>query len=462
MVYVGSEDGKLYAFAVGCRHDGGTCSPLWTATTGNNGVSSPAVANGVVYVGSGGTYPAYANKLNAFAVGCASGGGSCTPLWTANTSSGIGDPAVANGVVYVGSGGDRYAFAVGCASGGATCTPLWTSSTAGGGSSFAVANGVVYVGGDKLYAYALPAAATLAVSGVPSPYAAGAVHSVTVTAKDAHGNIAVGYRGTIHFTSTDGHAVMPADYTFMAGDAGVHKFMPGVTLKTAGSQAVRARDTVTATITGVENRIVVTPGRVSTLAVSGLTSPRTVGSAGTFTVSATDAGGNVIGGYRGTVHFTSTDTHAVLPANYTFTAVDSGTHTFSVTLKTAGSQSVRARDTLTSTITGGQYPIVVKPAAATTLVVSGLTSPRTAGVAGNMTVTARDAYGNAATGYRGTIGFTSTDSKAVLPANYTFTAANAGTHAFSVTLKTAGTQAVRARDTVTATITGLQLGIVVT
>ena len=69
--------------------------------------------------------------------------------------------------------------------------------------------------------------------------------------------------------------------------------------------------------------------------------------------------------------------------------------------------------------------------------------------------------GNTATGYRGTVHFTSTDSNAVMPANYTFTAANAGVHTFSVTLKTVGTQSVRARDTVTATITGLQSGIVV-
>jgi outer membrane protein assembly factor BamB len=49
---VGSDDYKLYAFnASGC---GGqlTCTSLWTATTGSNIVSSPAVANGVVYVGS--------------------------------------------------------------------------------------------------------------------------------------------------------------------------------------------------------------------------------------------------------------------------------------------------------------------------------------------------------------------------------------------------------------------------
>src|SRR5207237_1141420 len=55
-VYVGSEDGNLYAFdAAGTTNCSGTpkaCSPLLTATTGGVVYSSPAVANGTVYVGS--------------------------------------------------------------------------------------------------------------------------------------------------------------------------------------------------------------------------------------------------------------------------------------------------------------------------------------------------------------------------------------------------------------------------
>jgi len=300
---------------------------------------------------------------------------------------------------------------------------------------------------------------TVAVSGIVSPCVAGAAHSFTVTAKDAYAGTATSYRGTIHLTSTDAKAVLPADYTFTAADAGVHTF--SVTLKTPGTQAVRARDTVTSTITGIQTGIVVNPGAARTLAVSGITSPYVAGAAHSVTVTAKDVCGNTVTGYTGTVHFTSTDAQAILPANYTFKASDKGVQTFSVTLKTAGSQSVRARDTVTSTITGGQYPIVVTPAVATTFVASGLSSPRTAGVAGNLTVTARDAYGNTATGYSGTVHFTSTDTKAILPANYTFKASDKGVHTFSVTLKTAGTQAIRARDTVTSTITGLQSGIVV-
>jgi serine/threonine-protein kinase len=55
-----------------------------------------------------------------------------------------------------------------------------------------------------------------------------------------------------------------------------------------------------------------------------------------------------------------------------------------------------------------------------------------------------DAYGNVATGYPGTLKFTSSDKNAVLPANYTFTAADAGMKTFGVTLNTSGTQSITA------------------
>jgi hypothetical protein len=99
-----------------------------------------------------------------------------------------------------------------------------------------------------------------------------------------------------------------------------------------------------------------------TLVVSGMTTPRTAGSTGSIRVTATDASGNRVSSYRGTVHFTSSDTAAELPADYTFTATDAGTHVFSGTViaKTAGTQWVRARDTVAATITGLQSGIIVK------------------------------------------------------------------------------------------------------
>src|SRR5262249_44361467 len=177
---------------------------------------------------------------------------------------------------------------------------------------------------------------------------------------------------------------------------------------------------------------------------------------GAETVTARDAYGNTATGYTGTVHFASSDARASLPPNYTFTAGDAGVHTFAVTLTTAGTQSLTATDTATSSITGAQAGIRVSPAAAASFVVSRFPASLPAGLGGRATVTARDAYGNTATGYTGTVHFTSSDPQAVLPGNYTFTAADAGLHSFSAVLKTAGTQSLTATDTANAAVTGVQ------
>jgi hypothetical protein len=57
----------------------------------------------------------------------------------------------------------------------------------------------------------------------------------------------------------------------------------------------------------------------------------------------------------------------------------------------------------------------------------------------SFTVTAVDAYGNVATGYTGTIHFSSDEDHADLAADYTFTAADAGTHTFVAAFNRFGT-----------------------
>ncbi|TXC45623.1 hypothetical protein, partial [Salmonella enterica] len=129
------------------------------------------------------------------------------------------------------------------------------------------------------------------------------------------------------------------------------------------------------------------------------------GSTGGVTVVAVDADNNTTPTYTGTVHFTSSDAHAVLPADYTFVSGDNGTHTFGgITLVTAGSQSVTATDTVFAAVTGTQSGIVVTAAGATSLTVVGIASG-VANDAASATVTARDPYGNPALSYVGTVHF---------------------------------------------------------
>jgi prepilin-type N-terminal cleavage/methylation domain-containing protein len=300
-------------------------------------------------------------------------------------------------------------------------------------------------------------AVSLAVAGYPSPTVSGVSQSFTVTAKDSAGNTATGYTGTVHFTSTDGAAVLPADYTFTAGDNGTHTF--NATLKTAGTKSITATDTATGTITGSQTGINVTAGPAATLIVAGYPNPTVSGVSHTFTVTAKDANGNTATGYTGIVHFASSDGTAVLPPNYTFVAGDNGTHIFNATLKTLGTQSITATDTVTGSVTGSQTGITVNAGPVASFVVAGYPSPTVAGVSHTFTVTAKDAGGNTITTYAGTVSFTSSDGTAVLPPNYTFVAGDNGTHTFNATLKTAGTKSITATA---GAITGSQTGITVT
>jgi outer membrane protein assembly factor BamB len=174
VVYVGTYDsGKLYAYAVGCASGGGTCQPLWTAATGNWWITSaPAVANGVVYVG-GSDGMLYAFDA-AGVTGCSGSPRTCAPLWTGATGEAItSSPAVSNGVVYVGSDdGKLYAFdaagVTGCTGNPKTCSPIWTGTTGAAIRSVpAVAQGVVYVGSENGMLFAFDAAGVKGCGGSP-------------------------------------------------------------------------------------------------------------------------------------------------------------------------------------------------------------------------------------------------------------------------------------------------------
>jgi hypothetical protein len=129
-------------------------------------------------------------------------------------------------------------------------------------------------------------------------------------------------------------------------------------------------------------------------------------------------------------------------------------HTFSAILKTAGTQSITAIDTSTTSITGTDAGITVNPAAASRFVITAPSSV-SAGSALSLTITVLDAYGNVATGYTGTIHFTSTDGTATLPANYTFTAADNGIHTFTgLVLRKKNTQKITITDTLNISLSG--------
>jgi len=269
----------------------------------------------------------------------------------------------------------------------------------------------------------------------PSGVDSGVPLSFTVTAMDSHHRIVPGYAGTVHFTSDDPNAILPADATLTNGVGTFQAtfFVPN---------NLTVTDTVTPSITSSGPILVLTAQSFLVTAPASVTP----GVPFNITVKALDTIGGTVPGYSGTVHITSTDGAATLPADATLT---NGIGTFQVTLRTQGTQTVTATDTVTSSITGGVSTYVPGPATS-----FAVTAPPTVtkGIAFTITVTARDSTNATASGYSGTVHFTSSEAGATLPANATLTN---GVGTFSVTLPTAGNNAtVTATDTVTPSITG--------
>ncbi len=149
IVYVGSLDHNLYAI------NATTGKMLWTVTTGDQIYSSPAVSKGIVYVGS--------FDSNLYAVNATTG----KVLWKVKMGASIfPSPVVTKDVIYIGCY-DKNLYAINATTG----KTLWAAPTkAGIESSAAVANGIVYVGSKDYNLYAIEASTGRVVWNAPTDY----------------------------------------------------------------------------------------------------------------------------------------------------------------------------------------------------------------------------------------------------------------------------------------------------
>ena len=282
------------------------------------------------------------------------------------------------------------------------------------------------------------AAANHFVISAPSSVSAGTPFSVTIIAEDSFGNPA-NYAATLGFTSSD-QALLPVNAT-LTGGTGTYS----ATLNTFGSQTISVFNAASIAVYGRTAPITVSAS--ATHFVISASTSTTAGSIFIYAVTAKDAFGNTAFGYTGVVHTSSSDTQAALSADATLTA---GVGFFAAALRTAGKQTLTAIDTINGSLTGTSAAITVSAAAATHFTVS---APAVAitGSTLNFTVTAKDPFNNTATGYTGTVHFTSSDAAATLPGNTTLTN---GVGVFSATFQSLGNQTLTATDVATATITG--------
>jgi Ca2+-binding RTX toxin-like protein len=263
--------------------------------------------------------------------------------------------------------------------------------------------------------------ASFAVS-APTSVIAGASFPVTVTALDQYGNPVTNYNGTVTLASSDKQTVYvsASSISLANGTATV-----ALTLNTPNGVTLTA---TAGTLKGTSGTITVSPA-VAAFVVSTPTAAM-AGTGFAVTITAVDRFGNAVAGYNGPVTLASSDGQTIygLPASITLSG---GSAQVTATLDKAATNPVTLMASAGSVV-GSSAAITVSPAAATLFAV---TAPGTAGAGEsfNVTLTAKDAYGNVATNYSGAVTLTSSDHQAVTM-NPTTLVWNNGTATATVTL----------------------------
>ncbi len=255
------------------------------------------------------------------------------------------------------------------------------------------------------------------VKGTSLSSTAGAEYSLTISAVDRFGNVVSGYTGTIHVASSDIRASHPNDYSFAAADQGI-RTLTGMTFRTSGHQEIIVSELGTAIPINGSAGVDVFAAAASSIRVSGLPTLVTAGSAQSVVLSFLDPFGNLAVPPDAMIHFSSTDTNAVLPSERLASSSGGGDIPIGpIVFKSAGVQTlaIAARQASSEFQPGasgaaGALPaanfenslrIEVLPAEAASLVVAADAGSTTAGASVRIQVTARDAFGNTASGYAG-------------------------------------------------------------
>ncbi|MBN2202541.1 hypothetical protein JW777_11340, partial [bacterium] len=234
-----------------------------------------------------------------------------------------------------------------------------------------------------------------AVGTIADP-AAGMPFSVTVTAQDANNNTATSFSGagnTVSVTHSGAGTVSPS----VSG-----AFTNGVWTGNLTIAQTQTSDRLTFTRTGgsqtgLSNTFAVIASAVDHFVIDPVPDNRTAGVAFAVVIRAVDSNGNPVTSYAGTAALAD-ETGTGAPASITFA---SGLWNGSVTL-------TRSYTGNTLTVTGGgksgtSNEFTVRPAGVASFVIGLIGSPKAAGIAFPVTITALDAYGNTASGFTGTV-----------------------------------------------------------
>ncbi|MCD6168046.1 MAG: hypothetical protein J7J33_01915, partial [Caldisericia bacterium] len=206
---------------------------------------------------------------------------------------------------------------------------------------------------------------------VANPQTAGTQFFVKIYAKDHLDNVIPNFSATVNLSATvpTNYVIEPTSVTFQNG-----MWQGYVTLYKSGTNVQLKADF--ASKYGLSNTFNVIPGPLHHFKVTSNTldaatgeyrpvGPQTAGCVfdpgahpeNALRITAVDQWENTVTTYTGTIHFTSTDSLAVLPGDYTFTGSgpgnDNGTHTFgAVTMNTPGIHTITVYDTSNPSVSG--------------------------------------------------------------------------------------------------------------
>jgi hypothetical protein len=250
------------------------------------------------------------------------------------TYGGGGNANTGNGAVYSIVDTNGYNAPIGT---GGTHSSAVTTVTSVSNTSLENFRGVAF-------APTSPVASKFVITPSGSSVTAGNALLFTVQATDQFGNAVVNYSGpaTATVTATPGDPLGNFPITVNLNSSGFG--FGQATFKTVGSYTMTA---TAGALTGTSSSVTVTPAAANYFTVTA-PSGAVTGVPTSTTVTAFDVFGNVATTFTGTVRLSSSDPAAVFPVNnYTFTTGtggDNGVHTFSVTLNTAGNQTITAND----------------------------------------------------------------------------------------------------------------------
>ena len=211
--------------------------------------------------------------------------------------------------------------------------------------------------------------------------------------KDANGNVATNFGGSVTFSQTTGSGSL-------TGLGSVNAVSGVATISLTGNAAGSV--TIKATASSIDSNTLtfnVIAGALNKFAIANISSPQTAGSAFGITITAQDANSNTVPSFTNTVNL-STTAGAITPT--VSGAFAAGVRTENVTVTQAG-----LGKTITATRTGGgetgtSNTFDVNAGALAKFAISNI-STQTAAVAFSVTITAQDANNNTVTGFTSTV-----------------------------------------------------------